>query len=188
MLKPLHLYQEIQMKKSLIPVLFTSAILASGATFACKGPMGGQKNMLGQFDTDKSGTISEEEFNTVRAARMEQMTRMGRRMPPWAQPPAFSEMDTDSDGELSTDEMATAMETRRAAMREKRRAMRESRRAMRDSMMGQGPRRHPYCQYHKGMGKGMIMQPPAFEDIDTNKDGMISPEEFAQHQAERHPE
>ena len=182
------------MKKSLITVLFTSAIIASGATFACKGPMGGQKNMMTMFDTDESGTISEEEFNTGRAARIEKMAQMGRRMRNMGQAPMFSDMDTDSDGELSSDEMKAAMEAHQAkrramreAMREERRAMRESRRATRGQMMEQGSGRHPYCMHHKGMGKGMGMQRPAFEDIDTNKDGMISPEEFAQHQAERHP-
>ncbi|OOZ42873.1 EF-hand domain-containing protein [Solemya elarraichensis gill symbiont] len=168
------------MKKSLITLLLTSAILASCTAFACKGPMGNQKNMMGQFDTDESGTISEEEFNTGRAARIEKMARMGRRMRNMGQAPMFSDMDTDSDGELSADEMKAAME----AHRTKRRAMRESRRAMRGPMMEHGSGRHPYCKHHKGKGKHM--QPPAFEDIDTNKDGMISPEEFAQHQAERH--
>ena len=168
------------MKKSLITLLATSAIVASGATFACKGPMGEKMNMIEKFDTDKSGTISEEEFDTGRAARIQKMVSMGRRMKNMGQAPMFADMDTDSDGELSSDEMKAAMEAHRA----KRRAMRESRRAMRGSMMGQGSGRHPYCKHHKG--KGRHMQPPAFEDIDTNKDGMISPEEFAQHKAERH--
>ncbi|KHF24158.1 EF-hand domain-containing protein [Solemya velum gill symbiont] len=179
------------MKKSLITLLVTSAIVASGATFACKGPMGEKMNMIEKFDTDKSGTISEEEFDTGRAARIEKMVSMGRRMKNMGQAPMFADMDTDSDGELSSDEMKAAMEAHRAkrramheAMREERRAMRESRRAMRGPMMGQGSGRHPYCKHHKG--KGRHMQPPAFEDIDTNKDGMISPEEFAQHKAERH--
>jgi Ca2+-binding EF-hand superfamily protein len=40
-----------------------------------------------------------------------------------------------------------------------------------------------------GMGKGMGMKnagnAPSFEDIDSNNDGMISPEEFQQHQMQR---
>ncbi len=57
------------------------------------------------FDKDGSGFVSEEEFNTTRAARMAAMAAEGGQMKGAANAPAFADIDTDGDGQLSQDEL-----------------------------------------------------------------------------------
>ena len=58
-----------------------------------------------EFDKDGDGFVSEEEFNTARAARMAAMAEDGRPMKGAATAPAFSDLDTDGDGRLSEAEL-----------------------------------------------------------------------------------
>jgi hypothetical protein len=115
---------------------------------------------LSEFDKDGDGFISEEEFDSTRAARMAAMAEAGKPMKGAATAPTFSDIDTDGDGRVSEAELTTAQHAHMKAMR--------------DEQDGG-------C---KGMGKGKSM--PTFADLDTNGDGCISTEEFAAHQATHH--
>jgi len=113
-----------------------------------------------EFDQDGDGFVSEEEFNSTRAARMAAMAEAGRPMKGAATAPAFSDLDTDGDGRLSETELIAGQKAHRKAMREQ----------------------------HKGHdGDGMSKNMPTFGDLDLNGDGCIDAEEFAQHQASHHP-
>ena len=114
------------------------------------------------FDQDSSGFITQEEFDTVRAQRMEQKAADGRAMRGAASAPSFSDFDKNSDGQLSPDELSAGQQ----AQMEKRRSTGYG--------MGQGQGRG----MGNGMNKGMNM--PAFSDCDLNGDGKILEEEFYQ--------
>jgi hypothetical protein len=117
---------------------------------------------LSEFDKDGDGFISEDEFNSTRAARMAAKAEAGKPLKGAATAPSFSDLDTDGDGQLSEAELIAGQQAHRKAMRAEH------------SGSGQG----------KGMGKGKGM--PSFADLDTNGDGCISAEEFATHQATHH--
>jgi hypothetical protein len=114
------------------------------------------------FDKDTDGSISEDEFNSTRAAHMAAMAEAGKPMKGAATAPSFSELDTDGSGGLSEAELTAGHQAHMKAMREH------------GGAAGQG----------MGMGKGM--NEPASTDIDTTGDGCISAEEFAAHQASHH--
>ena len=116
-----------------------------------------------EFDQDGDGFVTEEEFDAFRAARREAMASEGRPMKGRAEAPAFSDIDSDGDGRLTEAELTAAQQAHRKAMHEA------------------GGHK---C--HGGMHHGMRM--PTFEDIDLDDDGCISPEEFAKHHAEMHPQ
>jgi hypothetical protein len=113
------------------------------------------------FDLDGDGFVSEEEFNTTRAARHEAMAKEGRPMKGMASAPAFSDIDADGDGRLSEAELTAAQQAHMKAMHG-----------------GHGGKHKGHrCPMHHG---GRM---PAFEDIDTDGDGCISPAEFDAHHA-----
>ena len=114
------------------------------------------------IDTDGDGFVSEEEFNSFRAARMAAKAEAGKPMKGAATHPAFGDLDSDGDGVLSEDELTAGRKAHKQAMRE---------------------------QHGSGDGKGMHskgMKMPTFGDLDLDGDGCINAEEFARHQAERH--
>lgn len=114
-----------------------------------------------EFDHDGDGFVSEEEFNSTRAARMAAMAEAGRPMKGAATAPAFSDLDTDGDGRLSEAELIAGQKAHRKAVREQ----------------------------HKGHdGDGMGRKMPTFADLDLNGDGCIDAGEFATHQASHHPQ
>jgi len=109
------------------------------------------------IDTDGDGFVSEEEFNSFRAARMAAKAEAGKPMKGAATAPSFSDLDSDGDGMLSEAELIAGQKAHRQAM---------------------------HKQHGSGEGKGMKM--PTFGDLDLDGDGCINAEEFAKHQAERH--
>ena len=113
-----------------------------------------------EFDQDGDGYVSEDEFNSTRAARMAAMAEAGRPMKGAATAPVFSDLDTDGDGRLSEAELIAGQQAHMKAMRAQ------------------------HAGHEEGKGKGMKM--PTFADLDTSGDGCISPEEFAEHQASHH--
>ena len=115
------------------------------------------------FDSDGNGFISEEEFNSVRAKRMETRAAEGRPMRGAAGAPAFSVLDTNSDERLTQEELA---EGQKASM-------------MKRGGVGGGPGRG------MGQGSGMRRNMPAFGDFDLNQDGKIVEKEFNEAKARR---
>lgn len=121
-----------------------------------------------EFDKDSDGFVSEEEFNTTRAARMAAMAEAGRPMKGAATAPSFADLDTDGDGRLSETELIAGQQAHMKAMHAQHSD-------------------HEGCKGGcKGRCRGKEMKMPAFADIDSDSDGCISPEEFAAHQASHH--
>lgn len=144
------------------------------------------------YDKNGDGTVSETEFNAVRAQR-EAEDR------PMRMAPSFASLDVNRDGQLSTKEFAAGQRPAGSGMHSgtpprpsglargnmpafsefdlnsdgtiteqefnDARALRIKERAEEGRMM-------------RGMADGH-----AFSDLDTNHDGAVSPEEFAAHQA-----
>jgi len=71
------------------------------------------------YDKDGNDLISEKEFYTVRGERMAKRAAEGRPMRGAANAPAFSQFDTNSDGQLTKDEFVAGQQ----AQMEKRRGM-----------------------------------------------------------------
>jgi Ca2+-binding EF-hand superfamily protein len=153
-----------------IAVLFALVLLPLAARAESHLPH--QPPAFSDFDQDGDGFVSEDEFNTTRAARHEAMAKEGRPMKGMASAPAFSDIDSDGDGRLSEAELTAAQQAHRKAMHEAHGGP-------------HGGKHHGHrCPMHHG-GKM-----PTFEDIDTDGDGCISPAEFNAHHAayERKPE
>jgi Ca2+-binding EF-hand superfamily protein len=140
-----------------IAVLFALALLPLAVKADSERPH--HPPAFSDFDADGDGFVSEDEFNTFRAARHEAMAKEGRPMKGMAGAPAFSDIDTDGDGKLTEAELTAAHQAHKEKMREA----------------------------HGGMGMHHGMKPPTFEDIDLDGNGCISPEEFAKHHEEMHP-
>ncbi|MFA6197188.1 MAG: EF-hand domain-containing protein [Sulfurimonas sp.] len=107
------------------------------------------------YDTNKDGTVSESEFNDVRATRMSEKASQGMPMKNAANAPAFNEFDTDHDGKLTKVEL---LEGQNKQMQKNR------------SNMGSG-------QMGNNM-KGMGRNAPTFESYDLNGDGFLTENEL----------
>ena len=68
------------------------------------------------IDTDGDGFVSEEEFNSFRAARMAAKAEAGKPMKGAATAPSFSDLDSDGDGMLSEAELIAGQKAHRQAM------------------------------------------------------------------------
>jgi len=173
-------------------------ITAQSEEIPARGPI-----PFAAYDKDGNNLISEEEFYTVRKQRMAKHAAEGRPMRGAVNAPAFSQFDTNNDGQLTAEELAAGQQ----AQMQKRRGM----------GMGQGRgrgrgRNMPVFSDFDLNGDGNIVEKefyqarnqriaerakqgyqmrnlanaPLFVDIDTNGDGKISAEEFTAHQIQRH--
>ncbi len=151
------------------------------------------------YDKDSHGFIIAEEFNTVRGERMAKKAAVGKQMRGAAGAPAFSEFDTNSDGQLSSDELAAGqkvqMEKRQSNRLAKATRMERNRPAFSEfDLNGDGKilenefnearskrisERAQQGYQMKNLGNAV-----SFTDIDTNVDGEISVEEFTVHQSQ----
>ncbi len=99
----------MKMKKTLTTVIFFGAVsLSAGLVIAYDLPTRGPIP-FDTWDADGSGTIEEQEFNTIRTQRLELLeatTHMGRNT---ANAPTFAQIDADDDGRITAEEL-TAMQ------------------------------------------------------------------------------
>lgn len=116
-----------------------------------------------EYDLNNDGKITQSELEEARAKRRAQKAKEGKMLRNAANAPAFAEMDKNKDGSLDREEF----------------------RLHQEEQMVKWKKRHCACDCPTGMGQGMGRNAASFTDIDTNKDGMISQEEFAVHQAQR---
>lgn len=108
------------------------------------------------FDMDKNGFVSEEEFYSVRGQRMAARASEGKKMRCAQHAPSFTDIDTDGDGQLSPVELSAGQKAHRSKCQ----------------AMGQGNGKG------QGKGKGMNGNMPVFSDFDLDGDGVIVESEF----------
>ncbi len=127
--------------------------LAQGTGMQGTGPM-----TFAGFDLDGNGSISEAEFNQVRADRM---AARGAPMGGGANAPSFADFDLNGDGQITAEEFSSVQQSRM-----------EGRPGM---GRGQG----------YGGGMGMRGNMPTFADFDEDGDGRISKTELERGRAAR---
>lgn len=141
----------------IVSVIIALALLPFVARAECKQH---QHNPppFSSFDENGDGLVSEEEFNTRRAAHIAERAAAGGKMKGLESAPSFADLDTDGDGMLSEAELLAGQKAHMKAMHKQ----------------------------HKGYGEYKGKGKPAFGDLDLNGDGCIDLDEFTKHQAERH--
>ena len=102
----------MKMQKIVTTVMIFGALslntaLASENQVSTQGPV-----TFTTWDADKNGTIDQQEFNTIREQRQEMVKasgRMGRNM---ASAPTFAQIDKNSDGQISPEELKAMQQSR----------------------------------------------------------------------------
>ncbi len=107
------------------------------------------------YDINSNGSISEDEFNTIRGLRMQNRVDQGRPMKNMSSEPKFEQFDNDKNGQLSPDELTHGQQLQRQKRQSNRMSMKQGRET----------------------GKGHSM--PVFENFDKNQDGLLTPDEFS---------
>ena len=133
-------------------------IVAQSETMPLRGPIA-----FSTYDKDGNGTISENEFNAVRAQRMSAKAAQGKQMRGAANAPTFASFDLDSNGKLTQDELLTGQKAQMSKRQNKKQSM------------------------GKGFGKGQKMgkNMPSFAEFDLNSDGKLLEQEFYEARAQR---
>lgn len=103
------------------PLVAALAILGTSLAapaFAQQGPGGGPGPMpaFADFDLNKDGRITEDEFNEARAARIADRAQKGYPMRGLQNAASFADIDTNRDGTLSPAEFATHQAAHRQQM------------------------------------------------------------------------
>lgn len=153
------------------------------------------------MDTDKSGTVSEQEFNTAKAKHIEAREAEGRQMRGLGNAPIFADFDADKNGELTLAEVQVVQQARMQTRPGK-------------GMRGMGMRRNQPSfadfdangddsitkqEFYDARNKRIaerakqrymmrgLANAPAFEDVDTNNDGKVNQDEFMLQQQQHRP-
>jgi Ca2+-binding EF-hand superfamily protein len=157
------------------------------------------------FDMDENGFVSEAEFYSVREQRMAARASEGKKMRCAASAPAFADLDTDGDGQLSPEELTAGQNAHMDECKAKGQGAGHGK-----GMKGKMPAFSDFdldgdgviieTEFNEGHAKRMsemaaegrqmkhMGDAPGFSGIDTNGDGEISEQEFSDHQAEHHKE
>jgi Ca2+-binding EF-hand superfamily protein len=155
-------------------------------------------------DLNSDGAITEEEFKEARAKRMEKRAAEGRMLRNAGMAPAFSDIDTNKDQKITPDEFQTHQQQMRMKKSGKCGNGMMGQGKMRPGRMMQMPQFSDYDLNNDGVimkkelqeartermnqraKEGRMLQnagmAPSFEEIDTNKDQKITPDEFQAHQ------
>lgn len=193
------------MKNFVKPVgmALAAVLLSCGPSFAAQAKEGHGHGPapFSDFDVDGNGFVSETEFNTVREQRMAARAAEGKKMRCAAMAPAFKDIDTDADGQLNPEELSAGQKSHK----EKCRAMKHEGQAGgghhkpafadfdvdADGMISKAELTAGHAKRMSGMAEqGHAMKHegsgPDFASIDSNGDGGISEQEFADHVAAHH--
>lgn len=125
--------------------------LAQGTGMGGAGPM-----TFAGFDLDGNGSVSEDEFNRVRAERMGSRAGAGAAMRGAANAPLFADFDLDGNGQITAEEFSRVQQSRMAG--------------------------RPGMGHGGGMRGGDM---PTFADFDEDGDGRITDTELQRARAAR---
>jgi hypothetical protein len=111
----------MRIRKSIFTLLAAIGMLGASLTapaFAQQPPAGGPgpMPMFADFDLNKDGRITEDEFNEARAARIADRAQKGYPMRGLANASSFADIDTNHDGTLSPAEFAAHQAAHRQQM------------------------------------------------------------------------
>ena len=87
--------------KNIYKILIANTLIMGAFTVYANGMS------FATFDADKSGTVSEQEFNDARNKRIEERAKEGRQMKGLANMASFADMDSNADKKISADEFAS---------------------------------------------------------------------------------
>lgn len=147
---------------AIIAIAATSGVMAAGMNQGKGMNNNMQQPAFSQFDLDKNGIITQEEYNQARNERMNQRKEEGRRLTKANDNGMFTALDKNADGVITNDEF----------VEHQNRMMVENR--------NQKAQNAPAKNNQSGMkAKSMKnSQRPAFADFDADGDKFISPSEF----------
>lgn len=177
---------------------------AAGIAAAQPGARGGQQGMqFSMLDLNADGLVSEEEFNQARADFMAGRAAEGRQMRNAANAPGFKQMDLDGDGMLDPQELARLKQLRQEGMRDMQ---------GKGAGGGRGHNRPAYQDFDlnkdgaveeyeftearnqriserasQGYAMRGLSNMRPFSALDTDADGILSQQEFAEAQAAHRP-
>ena len=172
----------------LAAILIGAAPLLPAADIPARGPI-----PFSTYDRNGDGSIAPDEFEAVRAMRMQARRAQGMPMGGAGRMPSFGFFDTDGNGLISPDELAAGQQKRRA---------------MRMGGQGRGRSMPTFADFDTN-GDGRLLEQefyearnrrigerarqgyqmrnlgraPSFQELDADGNGEVTPEEFAAHQA-----
>jgi Ca2+-binding EF-hand superfamily protein len=146
---------------SITAICGTQPALAQSADSSVGGPL-----PFAAYDTDGSGSVTEQEFSAVQARQKAERAAAGAPMGGAANTTPFAVFDLNGDGTVSPAEFDTVQPATATGG---------------PGSMGSGPR----MGLSSGLGSEGAGGVSSFTDLDENKDGGISPSEFNDARANR---